>query len=41
MGDLEEEEEDGLEYVTDTPSRDSYTTLPSTRGHSEPSPAPS
>ena len=32
-----EEEEDGLEYKTNAPSRDSYITLPSTRGHSEPS----
>ena len=37
----EEEEEDGLEYTTDTPSGGSYTTLPSTGGRSEPSPAPS
>ena len=36
----EDEEEDGLEYETNAPSRDSYTTPPSTRGHSEPSPAP-
>ena len=37
--DLEEEgDEDGLEYETDAPSRDSYTTLPSTGGFSEPSP---
>ena len=36
-----EEEEDGLEYETNTPSRDSYTTPPSTGGCSEPSPAPS
>ena len=35
------EEEEGLEYVTDTPSGGSYTTLPSTGGHSSPSPAPS
>ena len=35
----EKEEEDGLEYVTNTPSGDSYTTLPSTGGHSKPSPA--
>ena len=33
----EEEEEDGLEYETDTPSRDSYMTPPSTGGCSEPS----
>ena len=32
----EEDEEDGLEYVTDTPLGDSYTTLPSTGGHSLP-----
>ena len=37
----EEREEDGLEYVTDTPSGGSYTTPPSTGGHSSPSPAPS
>ena len=37
----EEEEEDGLEYATDTPSGGSYTTPPSTGGHSSPSPAPS
>ena len=37
----EEEEEEGLEYVTDTPSGGSYTTPPSTGGHSSPSPAPS
>ena len=37
----EEEEEDGLEYVTDTPSGDSYTTPPSTGGRSKPSPVPS
>ena len=37
----EEEDEGGLEYATDTPSGDSYTTLPSTRGRSLPSPAPS
>ena len=35
----EEEEEDGLEYTTDTPLGGSYTTLPSTGGRSEPSPA--
>ena len=41
--DLEEEEddEDGLEYETDAPLRDSYTTPPSTRGCSKPSPASS
>ena len=32
-----EEEEDGLEYVTDAPSGDSYMTPPSTGGRSEPS----
>ena len=37
----EEEEEDSLEYATDTPSGDSYTTLPSTGGCSPPSPVPS
>ena len=37
----EEEEEEGLEYTTDTPSGGSYTTPPSTRGRSSPSPAPS
>ena len=36
-----EEEEDGLEYATDTPSGGSYTTPPSTGGRSSPSPAPS
>ena len=35
------EEEEGLEYVTDTPLGGSYTTLPSTGGHLSPSPAPS
>ena len=39
--DLEEEEEDGLEYETDTPLRDSYMIPPSTGGCSKPSPAPS
>ena len=34
----EEEDEDGLEYETDAPSRDSYMTPPSTGGHSQPSP---
>ena len=34
-----EDEEDGLEYVTDTPSGDSYMTPLSTGGHSQPSPA--
>ena len=33
----EEEEEGGLEYATNTPLGDSYTTPPSTRGHSLPS----
>ena len=37
----EEEEESGLEYETNTPSKDSYTTPPSTGGRSKPSPAPS
>ena len=37
----EEEEEEGLEYATDTPSGGSYTTPPSTGGRSSPSPAPS
>ena len=36
-----EEEEDGLEYATDTPSGGSYTTPPSTGGRSTPSLAPS
>ena len=36
-----EEEEDSLEYATNTPSGGSYTTLPSTGGRSTPSPAPS
>ena len=35
------EEEEGLEYVTDTPLGGSYTTPPSTGGCSSPSPAPS
>ena len=35
------EEEEGLEYATDTPSGGSYTTPPSTGGHSSPLPAPS
>ena len=34
-----EEEEEGLKYVTNTPLGGSYTTLPSTGGHSSPSPA--
>ena len=33
------EEEEGLEYATDTPLGGSYTTPPSTGGHSSPSPA--
>ena len=37
----EEEEEEGLEYVTNTPSGGSYTTPPSTGGCSSPSLAPS
>ena len=37
----EEEEEDSLEYATDSPSRGSYTTPPSTGGRSSPLPAPS
>ena len=37
----EEDEESGLEYATDTPSGDSYTTPPSTGGCSQPSLAPS
>ena len=36
----EEEEEDGLEYETDVPLGDSYTTPLSTGGHSKPSPCP-
>ena len=36
----DEEEESGLEYKTDTPSKDSYTTPPSTGGCSEPLPVP-
>ena len=38
--DSEEEEEDGLEYETNIPLKDSYTTPPSTGGHSKPSPIP-
>ena len=34
-----EEEEEGLEYATNTPSGGSYTTPPSTGGRSSPSPA--
>ena len=37
----DKEEESGLECETDTPSKDSYTTPPSTRGRSKPSLAPS
>ena len=37
--DSEEEEEDGLKYETEDTSKGSYTTLPSTGGCSEPSPA--
>ena len=37
----EEEEEDDLEYETEDTSKGSYTTPPSTEGHSEPSLAPS
>ena len=37
----EEDEESSLEYATDTPSGDLYTTPPSTGGHSQPSPTPS
>ena len=37
----EEDEKDGLEYVTDTPLGGSYMTPPSTGGWSSPSPAPS
>ena len=36
-----EEEEEGLEYATNTPSGGSYTTLPSTGGCLSPLPAPS
>ena len=36
-----EEEEESLKYATNTPSGGSYTTPPSTRGHSSPSLAPS
>ena len=41
LGEEEKTEEEGLEYTTDAPSGDSYTTLPSTGGHSSLSPAPS
>ena len=37
----ETEEEEGLEYMTNTPSGGSYTTPPSTGGRLFPSPAPS
>ena len=37
----EGEDEEGLEYATDTPSGGSYTTPPSTGGRSSPSPVPS
>ena len=37
----ETEEEEGLEYATNTPLGGSYTTPPSTGGRSSPSPAPS
>ena len=37
----ETEEEEGLEYATDTPLGGSYTTSPSTGGHLSPLPAPS
>ena len=40
-GEGEEEEEEGLEYATNTPSGGSYMTPPSTGGHSSPSPVPS
>ena len=36
-GEEDEGEENGLEYETDTPSKDSYTTPPSTGGCSDPS----
>ena len=39
-GEEDEDEESGLEYETDTPLKDSYTTPPSTGGHSEPSLVP-
>ena len=41
MEEGETEEEEGLEYTTDTPLGGSYTTPPSTGGRSSPSPAPS
>ena len=37
----EEDEEDSLKYETEDTSKGSYTTPPSTGGHSKPSPAPS
>ena len=40
VDETEEEEEDGLEYATNTPSGGSYTTPLSTGGCSEPSPTP-
>ena len=40
MEEEEEEDGDGLEYTTNTLLGDSYTTPPSTGGHSLPSPAP-
>ena len=40
-GERGEEEEEGLEYVTNTPPGGSYTTPPSTGGRSSPSPASS
>ena len=40
MEDLEEEDEDSLEYEMDAPLWDSYMTPPSTGGHSKPSPHP-
>ena len=41
MEEEETEEEEGLKYATDTPLGGSYTTPPSTGGHSSPTPAPS
>ena len=41
MEEEETEEEEGLEYMTNAPSGDSYTAPPSTGGRSSPSPAPS
>ena len=38
-GGEEDEEESSLDYKTNTPSKDSYTTPPSTGGHSKSSPA--